>query len=312
MDRIENLSLRDLRLLVTLAERRHFARTAEEFGLSQATLSATVKKIEAAFGTPLFERSSRSVTLTPEGESVIRQALIVLEESAILAQTFQSASAPLCGRFRLGAFPTLAPYLFGLALPGLLEAYPKLELVLTEALSEELLRQLRARQIDAALLALPLDDSDLAIWPLFREPFWLGVPLAHPLAARDVLTVPEVPLEELLLLEPGHCLRDQVLAACGSGYLAHRRLVHAAGLETQRALVAAGLGCAILPALATRQPQGSIKTLPFVAPAPGRTIALVTRKSGRDDRDAQSLVAFLRRLPESQPLLVPIAATPSV
>ena len=303
MDRIENLSLRDLRLLVTLAERRHFARTAEEFGLSQATLSATVKKIEAAFGKPLFVRTSRSVTLTPEGESVVRQALIVLEESLVLAQTFQSASAPLCGRFRLGAFPTLAPYLFPLILQPLQANYPKLQLVLTEALTEELLRQLRARQLDAALLALPQDDSDLAVWPLFREPFWLGVSLAHPLAQKESLTVPDVPLEELLLLEPGHCLRDQVLTACGSGYLAHKRLVHAAGLETQRALVAAGLGCAILPALATRKPDASIKALPFLAPSPGRTIALITRKTGQDDRDAQSLVAFLRRLPDTQPLL---------
>lgn len=305
MDRIENLSLRDLRLLVTLSERRHFARTAEEFGLSQATLSATVKKIEAAFGKPLFERSSRNVTLTPEGESVVRQALTVLEESTILANTLQTASAPLCGRFRLGAFPTLAPYLFPLVLPELLTTYPKLQLVLTEALTEELLRMLRARQLDAALLALPQEESDLAVWPLFREPFWLGVALDHPLAQKTALTVAEVPLEELLLLEPGHCLRDQVLAACGTGYLAHRRLVHAAGLETQRALVAAGLGCAILPALATRRPDDTVKTLPFVAPTPGRTIALVTRKSGQDDRDAQSLVAFLRRLPDSQPLLEP-------
>ncbi|WP_395091318.1 hydrogen peroxide-inducible genes activator [Armatimonas sp.] len=305
MDRIENLSLRDLRLLVILAERRHFARTAEEFGLSQATLSATVKKIEVAFGKPLFERSSRHVGLTPEGESVVRQALIVLEESAVLAQTFQSASAPLCGRFRLGAFPTLAPYLFPLVLPGLLASYPRLQLVLTEALSDELVRMLRTRHIDAALLALPQDESDLALWPLFREPFWLGVALEHPLAQKDVLTVADVPLEELLLLEPGHCLRDQVLAACGTGYLAHRRLVHAAGLETQRALVAARLGCAILPALATRRPDAAIKAISFAPPTPGRTIALVTRKTGKDDRDAQSLVAFLRRLPDTQPLLEP-------
>lgn len=303
MDRIENLSLRDLRLLVVLAERRHFARTAEEFGLSQATLSATVKKIEAAFGRPLFTRTSRSVSLTPEGEAVVRQALVVLEESTLLAQTFQSSSAPLCGRFRLGAFPTLAPYLFPLVLPGLLSAYPKLQLVLTEALTDELLRMLRARQLDAALLALPQDESDLAVWPLFREPFWLGVALEHPLGKKEVLTVGDVPLEELLLLEPGHCLRDQVLAACGTGYLAHRRLVHAAGLETQRALVAAGLGCAILPALATRRPDASIKALPFAPPTPGRTLALVTRKTGQDDRDAQSLVAFLRRLPNSVALI---------
>jgi LysR family hydrogen peroxide-inducible transcriptional activator len=303
MDRIENLSLRDLRLLVTLAERRHFARTAEEFGLSQATLSAIVKKIEAAFGVPLFIRTSRSVSLTPEGESVVRQALIVLDESMILAQTFQSASAPLCGRFRLGAFPTLAPYLFPLILQPLQAAYPKLQLVLTEAITEELLRQLRARQLDGVLLALPQDESDLAVYPLFREPFCLAVSHQHALAQKTALTVADVPLDEMLLLEPGHCLRDQVLAACGTAFLAHKRIVHAAGLETQRALVAAQLGIAILPALATRKPDDSVCVLPFVAPKPGRDIGLVIRKTSQDDRDAQSLVAFLRHLPETQPLI---------
>ncbi|MBB6053337.1 LysR family transcriptional regulator [Armatimonas rosea] len=309
MDRIENLSLRDLRLLVTLAERRHFARTAEEFGLSQATLSATVKKIEAAFGKPLFTRSSRSVSLTPEGESVVRQALVVLDESTLLAQTFQDASAPLCGRFRLGAFPTLAPYLFPLILPSLLASYANLQLVLTEALTDDLLRLLRARQLDAALLALPQDEGDLAVYPLFREPFWLGVAHEHPLAQHAQLRVEDVPLDELLLLEPGHCLRDQVLAACGTGFLSHKRIVHAAGLETQRALVAARLGCAILPALATRRPDSSIRAIPFAPPTPGRTIALVTRKTNQDDRDSQSLVAFLRRLPSLELLLESVPPT---
>ena len=306
MDRIENLSLRDLRLLVALAERRHFGRTAAEFDLGQATLSAAIKKIEGAFGTPLFTRTSRSVALTQEGEAVIRQALAVLEEATALAQTLQPAAAPLTGRFRLGAFPTLAPYLFPKILGPLRAAYSNLQLVLTEAMTDELLRHLRARQLDGVLLALPQESADLAVYPLFREPFWLAVAKEHPLAARESLTVADVPLDELLLLEAGHCLRDSVLAACGTGFLAHRRTVHAVGLETQRAMVAAGMGCAILPALAAQRPSDGVAVLPFAAPGPGRDLALVTRRAGQDSRDALSLAAFLRRLPDSQPLLEPV------
>lgn len=306
MDRIEHLSLRDLRLLVTLAERQHFARTADEFDLSQSTLSAAVKKIEAAFGTPLLERSSRRVSLTPEGEAVVRQAHAVLEEARRLAHVLDPAAAPLTGRFRLGAFPTLGPYLFPLALGPLRDAYPGLDLTLTEALTDELLRQLRGRLIDGALLALPQDSGDLTAFPLFREPFWLAVSTSHPLARRAALEVDEVPLEELLLLEPGHCLRDQVLAACGTGFLAHRRTVHAAGLETQKAMVAAGMGCAVLPALAVPGTHPGIALLPFASPVPGREIALVVRRGGADPRDAREMATLLRQVARRHPALAPI------
>lgn len=301
MDKIESLSLRDLRILTTLAERKHFAKTADEFDLSQATLSATIKKIEGLFGQALFVRSSRSVTVTPEGEAVIRQVYVMLEEAERLAGTLHPSTVPLTGRFRLGVFPTLAPYLLPRALPGLLETYPALQPVLTETLTDELLSRLRARQLDGVLVALPQEDGDLSVYPLFREPFWLAVPLGHTLAKREEITTEDVPLEELLLLEPGHCLRDQVLSACGTGFLAHRRTVHAAGLETLLALVAAGRGCAIVPALATSRTTTSYRLIPFAAPVPGRTIALVTRRGVGDERDALSLAAFFRRLPESIP-----------
>ena len=295
MDRIDHLSLRDLRLLVTLAERRHFARTAAEFDLSQPTLSATIKKIETAFGAPLFERSARRVALTTEGESVVRQAYVVLQEATRLAETLRPSDEPLTGRFRLGVFPTLAPYLFPVILEPLQTAYPQLQLILTEAITEELLRQLRTRQLDGVILALPQGAADLAIYPLFREAFWLAVGAQHPLADKASLTIDDVPLEELLLLEPGHCLRDQVLTACGTGFLAHRRAVHAAGLETQLVMVAAGMGVAIVPNLATKRPHPGVCYLPFSSPSPGRDLALVIRQTGQDPRDAQSLTAFLRR-----------------
>jgi LysR family transcriptional regulator, hydrogen peroxide-inducible genes activator len=298
MDKIESLSLRDLRILTTLAERKHFAKTAAEFDLSQASLSAIVKKIEGIFGQALFTRSSRRVTLTPEGEAVVRQAHAVLGEAERLAGALHTDHAPLTGRFRLGVFPTLGPYLIPLALPTLLETYPTLELVLTEALTDELLVRLRSRQLDGVLVALPQEAGDLSVYPLFRESFQLAVSLAHPLAARERITVDEVPINELLLLEPGHCLRDQVLSACGTGFLAHRRVVHRVGLETLLALVAAGRGCAVVPTLAALHPAPDLRVVPFAPPAPGRTIALVTRRGVGDERDALSLAAFFRRLAE--------------
>ncbi len=299
--------MRDLRILTTLAERRHFARTAEEFDLSQPSLSAAIKKIEAAFGVALFERTSRRVALTPEGEGIVRQAYVVLESAAELSEQLRPANAPLIGRHRLGVIPTLAPYYLPGVYRALREAFPQLTLTLTEALTEELLRLLRNRGLDGVLMATPDDAHDLNVLPLFREPFVLAVPEDHPLAAQDRVTTDDVPVEELLLLEPGNCLRDQTLTACGTGFLAHRRPVHAAGLETLRAIVAAGDGCAVLPALAA-VPTPGVRLLCFVPPLPGREIALVTRGGGRNALDARTLAAFLRNLARGNPALQSIGS----
>ncbi len=299
MDRltqIESLLIRDLRALVTLAERKHFAHAADEVGLSQPTLSALVKRLEGIYGVTLFARTSRSFAITPEGEAVIRQARVVLEELSRLANALDDQDALLTGRFRIGVIPTLASYYIPSFLPALTATYPRLELVLVEAKTDVLLHQLRHREVDAALLALPTEDPEMQEMPLFREPFALAVPVGHPLAERAEVTTQEVDLRELLLLEPGNCLRDQTLDACGTRRPGDVRPVHATSLETLRYMVATRVGIGVLPRLATVErhiPNLAVRYIPFTPPGPSRVIGLVSQRHGRHRRDLAAMAECL-------------------
>lgn len=300
MDRLallENLLVRDLRALVLLAERKHFAQTAEELGLSQPSLSALVKKVEGIYGVTLFARTSRRFVITPEGEAVVRQLRAVLEEITRLATVLDTDQAPLTGRFCLGVIPTLGPYYVPRFLQEVSAAFPALELVLIEAQTETLLHRLRQREIDAALVALPVEGSDLQPFPLFHEPFLLAVPRGHSLAERDQVTVADVNLRELLLLEQGNCLSDQTLDACGARGPEEARPIHATSLETLRYMVATRIGTAVLPRLAVdpdRAPHLALRYVPFAPPEPSRLIGLVTRRHSPRLRDARALADCLR------------------
>ncbi len=291
---LESLLIRDLRALAALSERKHFARTAEEFGVSQPTLSALVKRVEGIFGVTLFARSSRSFSVTPEGERVIRQVRAVLEELDRLAAVMDDPREALVGRFRLGVIPTLGPYYVPLFLGVLRREYPGLELVLTEAKTETLLEQLRAREVDAALLALPVEPPDLEARTLFREPFVLVVASGHPLASRAAVTPAELDPGELLILEQGNCLSDQTLSACGARRVEEVRPIHAASLETLRCMVASGTGIAVLPQLAVEERRGlAVQYVPFRPPAPSRLIGLVSRRGSVRGADVEALARLL-------------------
>jgi LysR family transcriptional regulator, hydrogen peroxide-inducible genes activator len=297
MDGLEALLIRDLRAVLILAERKHFAQAAEEFGISQPALSAIVKKVEAVFGATLFERTSRRFAITPEGEAVVRQIRTVMEAVQRLATLPESRLTPLFGPFRLGAIPTLGPYYLPCFLEALNQAFPSLELMLIEAKTETLLHHLRQRELDAALLALPTEAGDMEEQPLFRETFVLAVPEEHALANRPQVRVSDINLRELLVLEQGNCLRDQSLDACGAKHTGEKRTIHATSLETLRYMVATRIGIALLPRLAVSESQDSrlpIRYLPFASPEPGRVIGLVTRQYGARERDVDALTAFLR------------------
>lgn len=305
MDRLlqlESLLVRDLRALITLAERRHFAQAAAELGLSQPSLSALVKRVEGIFGATLFARTSRRFSVTPEGEVVLRQVRVVLEELTRLSTVLEVSPEPLTGRLSLGVIPTLGPYYIPCFLEALNARYPALELVLIEAKTETLLAQLQGRELDAALLALPANGPELEQTPLFREPFVLAVPEGHPLAGRRSVSTTEFDLRELLLLEQGNCLSAQTLDACGARGPSEARAVHATSLETLRFMVATRIGIAILPRLAVPEPgtgRLGLRYVPFTAPEPARVIGLVSRRHSTRRRDVEALAAFLRaHLPE--------------
>jgi LysR family hydrogen peroxide-inducible transcriptional activator len=277
------VNLRDLQYLVAVADHRHFGRAAEACFVSQPTLSTQIKKLETELGVPLLERSPRRVLLTAAGERVVERARALLAEADDIVAIARQAQDPEAGELRLGLFPTLAPYLLPHVVPDLHRRFPRLELLLVEEKTEEVLRQLRAGRLDAGILALPIPDATLQVEPLFSEDFVLAVPRDHPLADDDGPVAPGVlATEPVLLLEEGHCLRDQALAVCRLAGAAERDGFRATSLETLRQMVTAGVGITLLPALATLPPvppSPDVHLRRFSEPVPRRDLAMVWRPS---------------------------------
>ena len=283
---LAGLSLCDLEYLVAVGEHRHFGRAAAACAVSQPALSGQIRKTEELLRVTLFERDRRHVMVTRKGEVVLRQARRVLHEAHRLVELARGWDEPLAGPLALGAIATLGPYLFPYVLGPLRERFPSAELLLSEARTAELLGQLDVGELDAALLSLPIRRDGITIRPLFFEPFLLIHPPGHPLSRLRPLTVEGLSTEGLLLLEEGHCLRDQALALCGTMGSAERH--HATGLETLRHMVAAGAGYSIVPALAAMPHamlDGLVSYTPFDDADAGRPIALVWRTS--DPRSSQ-------------------------
>ena len=298
MDRLDGLSIRDLRAVAVLAERLHFGKAAEDLSIAQPSLSVAVKKVEEAVGERLFERTSRHVSLTPAGQLVVQRVRSILEELSGLGPDGPRRER-LAGRFRLGLIPTIGPYYAPWFLAALRERYPKLQLVLTEAMTESLLQMLRQRLLDAVILCLPTGEWGMTETPLLREPFLLAVPASHPLANETEVSLGQIEPREMLLMERGHCLREQALEACGTTPDAALNPVQAASLETLRHLVAAGSGCAMLPRMtvAAGLDSGLVRYLSFREPAPGRTVGFVFHDRCARLEDAVELAGFLAHLP---------------
>jgi LysR family transcriptional regulator, hydrogen peroxide-inducible genes activator len=294
------MNLRDLRYLVALADLRHFGRAAEACHVSQPTLSTQIRKLEEELGVPLVERAPRQVMLTSAGLDIAARARRVLAEVEQMRDTARRTADPEAGSIRLGIFPTLGPYLLPHVVPRIRTRFPRLELLLVEEKTEALLAQLREGRLDAAILALPLHEDWLETEELFDEPFLLAVPAAHPLATRSSLDVHELEHEHLLLLEEGHCLRDQALAVCSLGGAGERDGFRATSLETLRQMVAAGVGATLLPLLSVQPPvppSDAIRLLTFTGQAPSRRLALVWRRSSASSGFLRKLAAVLRALP---------------
>ena len=280
------MNLRDLKYLVALAELRHFGKAAEACFVSQPTLSMQIRKLEEELGVALFERAPRKVMLTPAGQDMVQRASRILAEVEQMKEAARRSKDPEAGTLRLGVFPTLGPYLLPHVVPQLRERFPQLELQLVEEKSDILLQRLREGRLDAALLALPLHDEQLHAEFLFEEPFVFAAPAQHPLAQGAMLSMDELTDETLLLLEDGHCLRDQALDVCRLSGAQEKAGFRATSLETLRQMVAAGAGVTLLPALAVLAPVAqprNIRLVPFRDPPPSRRIALVWRKSSAMD-----------------------------
>jgi len=249
------MNLRDLKYIITVAETRHFGRAAERCFVSQPTLSGQIKKLEDDLGVTIFERTNRSVEITPVGEAILAHARKLMEQADAIEQIARAHQDPLAGPLRVGAIPTLSPYLIPLILTPLKQQFPQIRLVLSEEITDTLLERLRNHEIDAALLATPVEEHDLKVMPLFDEPFWLSLPRQHPLYNKEPITRKDLDKLNLLLLAEGHCLAKQAMEVChlkerkDQGEMADMR---AASLETLLQLVGAGFGSTLVPALALR------------------------------------------------------------
>jgi LysR family hydrogen peroxide-inducible transcriptional activator len=304
------MNFRDLRYLVALADHKHFGRAATASFVSQPTLSTQIRKLEDELGVSLVERAPRRVMLTPIGREIAERARKVIAEVEQMGEIARRSQDPEAGTVRLGIFPTLAPYLLPHVLPGVRKRFPRLELLLVEEKTDQILARLRDGRLDAGVLALPVHDDQLQVEPLFDEPFVLAVPQQHALARRGSLKLRDLDHQHLLLLEEGHCLRDQALDVCHMAGADERDGFRATSLETLRQMVAAGVGITLLPVLAVQPPvpvSGDIQLLPFQGDAPHRRIAMVWRRSSAMSGFLEQLAGELRKLPHA--LLLPPQST---
>jgi LysR family hydrogen peroxide-inducible transcriptional activator len=294
------MNLRDLRYLVALADHRHFGKAAAACFVSQPTLSTQIRKLEDELGVTLIERAPRKVMLTPAGRDIAERARRIVAEVEQMKEAARRSQDPEAGTVRLGLFPTLGPYLLPHVVPRIRARFPRLELLLVEEKSPVILERLRAGKLDAGLLALPLHDDQLHAEFLFEEPFLLAVPEHHPLARRDALALKDLAHERLLLLEDGHCLREQALDVCHLAGAGEMSGFQATSLETLRQMVAANVGVTLLPTLAVKPPvprSPDIHLLGFRDSRPSRRIAMVWRKSSAMSDFLLRLAQVFRELP---------------
>ena len=282
------MTLRQLRYFAALARHRHFGRAAEACGVTQPALSMQIKELEREINANLVERRLDEIALTATGLEVAQRAEHILAATRDLAD-FAGHRELLAGPLKLGIIPTLAPYLLPKLLPHLQSAYQSLALELRETQTAPLVEELVAGELDCALLALPVDHSDIETSALFKDRFLLAVPAGEPMPRRP-LKAEDVNQRRLILLEEGHCLRDQALAFCNK-QRASASPLGSTSLATVMQMVANGYGVTLVPEIATqaevRDKRVSLKR--FAAPEPGRTIGIAWRKTSPRERDFEAL-----------------------
>jgi len=294
---VADLKLKDLRYLVAVADTRHFGHAADRCFVSQPTLSAQLKKLEAYLGVQLIERQPRRIQLTEVGEAIVARARRILEASEEIVALARNQHDPLSGRLRLALLPTIGPYLLPVVAPRLRKALPRLDLLLYEHQTGPMLERLQAGEIDAGILALPIHGEGLVQRELYAEPFVVALPSGHALAKRHTLKVQDLTDQTLLLLEDGHCLRDQALAVCSHSGVQEKQDFRATSLETLRQMVASGSGITLLPELASQGAYGSargVTVVPFARPAPVRHVGAVWRKTSARGQAIEAVCKVIR------------------
>jgi len=276
------MTLTELRYVVALAQERHFGRAAQKCFVTQPTLSLALAKLEDELGVRLFERNKNEVLVTPMGEAIVEQARRVLDEAGKITSLAKGSQDQLAGALRLGIIPTIGPYLLPELVPILRVRAPNMPLVIEENFTASLVPMLRDGEIDVAIVALPFSVAGVRTRTLYEEPFSVVVPEGHGWSRKKQVRPDELSGENLLVLNAGHCFRDQVLEACpGQSNTANPEGRSGSSLETIRNMVASGLGVSVLPATALQPRYGNrlVKEIPFAEPVPSRKVAIAWRAS---------------------------------
>lgn len=295
------MTLRELQYLIVLNQTRHFGQAAEACFVTQPTLSTQIRKLEDELGVQLFERNQRHVIPTPICQSITERAQHILNEVEQIRETARQACDPEAGTLRLGVFPTLAPYLLPHVVPGLRDRFPRLQMLLTEEKTDTLIEQLEKGELDCAVLAEPVEQHTLTHAPLFEEPFMVALPDDDKLTRKKALSIQDLADRNVLLLDEGHCLRQQALDVCQLAEAHERSDFRATSLETLRQMVAAGVGMTLLPMLSVKPPiasQERIQLRPFTTNGPSRRLSLYWRKTAARSDFYQQIAAHISDLPD--------------
>ncbi|HEY5378606.1 MAG TPA: hydrogen peroxide-inducible genes activator [Pseudolabrys sp.] len=284
------ITLRQLRYLTALARHKHFGRAAEECAVTQPALSMQVRELEREIGAELVERRPSEIALTEIGIDVARRAERILASTRDLVD-FARHRDLLSGALKLGIIPTLAPYILPRMLPVLQKRYPQLRLEVRETQTKMLLEELTSGELDAVMLALPAEGADVETMPLFTDAFLLAVPASDPLPTRRRVNVADVDQRRLILLEEGHCLRDQALSFCATKRRDQPAGLGATSLTTVMQMVANGYGVTLVPEVSVdAEPRDArVKLLRFADPEPGRSIGLAWRRTSPRAKDFKAL-----------------------
>jgi len=292
------LTVRQMEYFDALAQTLHFGRAAQLAGVSQPALSSQIAEMEERLGCRLFERGGKAVRLTDEATALQPRIERLLSELRDIEQTAGRREGAMEGRFRLGIIPTVAPYLLPRILPEIRSRFPRLQLELREAVTATLIEETAARRLDAFIAATPLDEPSLLDEALFVDRFFLAVPAGDPAFAAPPVAPESPALERLMLLEEGHCMREQALSLCGSVKPVAMASYGATSLTTLLQMVAHGMGVTLVPEMAADAAGAmpDLKIVPFAEPMPERTICMAWRRNRARQEECQALAAVICEL----------------
>lgn len=296
------MTLTELRYMVALAREKHFGRAAAAAFVSQPTLSVAIKKLESELGVALFERSVHDVTPTTLGLRVVAQAHVILNEVTALKDLVKQGQDPTIGALKIGMIYSIAPYLLPKLMPHMMVHHAAMPLIVQENYTHILLERLKQGELDAVIVALPIDETGLETTPLYDERFYIALPKTHVLAKRTHISSEQLVTEALLVLGVGHCFRTQVLQANPRAQPFSieqdglQKSFEGTSLETLRHMAASGLGVTVLPALAVPPPSDidPLVYIPFSHPEPTRRVVLVSRKNYSRVMACDALVASIK------------------